>query len=149
MCINVEEKVLNAAKAHFISERISDIETITTIRDVYRHRNTLGSKGHIVDPHSAVSVTAALRSAKAVPNVHNVALATAHPAKFGHTVKLVLKEDTGFHFKDVLPPQFVGLEDLPRRCMSVQKSSGLDGLRKIIVDAVERERNGAHSDKST
>ncbi|KAL8822859.1 MAG: hypothetical protein Q9191_006415 [Dirinaria sp. TL-2023a] len=141
---SVEEKVLNAAKAHFVPERVSNVETVTTIRDAYRGRNTSDSKGYILDPHSAVGVAAALRSAKAAPNVHNVALATAHPAKFSHAVELALREDKGFLFKDVLPPQFVGLEDLPRRCTSVQKRNGLDGLRKIIVEEVERERNGAH-----
>ncbi|KAL8724187.1 MAG: hypothetical protein Q9181_006935 [Wetmoreana brouardii] len=113
---SVEEKVLNAAKAHFASERISDAETITTIRDVYRCLSTSDSKGYILDPHTAIGVAAALRSAKAAPDVHNVALATAHPAKFSHAVELALREDKGFQFKDVLPPQFVGLEDLPRRC---------------------------------
>ena len=145
----VEEKVLEAAKAHFVSERVSNGETVTTIRDVYQGHNTPGSKGYILDPHSAVGVTAALRIAKAAPNVHNVALATAHPAKFSHAVELALREDKGFSFKDVMPPQFVGLEDLPRRCTSVQKSHGVDGLRKIIVDEVEREKSAARSDRST
>ncbi|KAL8702586.1 MAG: hypothetical protein Q9201_004245 [Fulgogasparrea decipioides] len=145
---SVEKKVLDAAKAHFTSERVSDAETITTIRNVYRCLSTSDSKGYILDPHSAIGVAAALRSAKAAPDVHNVALATAHPAKFSHAVELALREDKGFQFQDVLPPQFVGLEDLPRRCMSVQKSSGLNGLRNIIVTAVERERDGAHSDTS-
>lgn len=146
---SVEEKVLNAAKAHFLSERVSNAETVITIRDAYRGHNTSDSKGYILDPHSAVGVAAALRTVKEAPNVHNVALATAHPAKFSHAVELALREEKGFHFEDVLPPQFVGLEDLPRRSTSVQKSSGLDGLRKIIVDEVERERNGTYSDKLT
>lgn len=121
----------------FESERVSDSETIATIRNVYSWPNTPGSKGYILDPHSAIGVTAALRSAKASPGVHTVALATAHPAKFNNAVEMALAEEQGFQFKDVLPPQFIGLEDLPRRLTHVQKSGGLDGLRKLIVDAVK------------
>ena len=136
---SVDREILEAAKADFASERVSDVETITTIRDVYRWPKTPGSKGYILDPHSAIGVTAALRSAEAAPGVHNVALATAHPAKFSSAVELALADADGFHFKDVLPPQFIGLEDLPRRLKHVQKSGGLDGLRWLIVDEVKKE----------
>ena len=136
---SVEKKVLDAAKADFTSERVSDTETVATIRDVYRWPNTPGSKGYVIDPHSAISMTATLRSAKAVLGVHNVALSTAHTAKFSHAVEMALAEEKGFQFKDILPSQFIGLEDLPRRLVYVQKSGGLDGIRKIIVDEVKKE----------
>ena len=142
---SVDKKVLEADKADFASERVSDNETIATIRDVYRWPNTPGSKGYILDPHSAIGVFAALRSAEAAPGVHNVALATAHPAKFSSAVEMALADVDGFHFGDVLPPQFVGLEDLPRRVMRVRKSEGLDGLRRVIVDEVKRELDVRHS----
>ncbi|KAI4169944.1 MAG: hypothetical protein LQ343_005326 [Gyalolechia ehrenbergii] len=129
---SVENKVLHSAKADFASERVSDVETLSTIRDVYR----MG--GYILDPHSAIGVTAALRSAKAAPGVYNVALATAHPAKFSNAVGLALKDEKSFHFKDILPDQFVGLEELPKRIRYVKKSEGLDGLRKLIMDEVEK-----------
>lgn len=142
---SVDNEVLEAAKADFASERVSDAETIATIRDVYRWPNTPGSKGYILDPHSAIGVTAALRSAEAAPGVYNVALATAHPAKFSSAVEMALADADGFHFKDILPPQFVGLEDLPRRLKHVQKSGGLDGLRKVIVDEVKKALDVRHS----
>lgn len=136
---SVERKVLDAAKVDFASERVSDTETIATIRDVYRWPSTPGSKGYILDPHSAIGMNAAVRSAKAVPGIHNVALSTAHPAKFSHAVEMALAEESGFRFKDVLPPQFVGLEDLPRRVITVRKGGGLDGIRKIIVEEVDKD----------
>ncbi|KAI9742272.1 MAG: threonine synthase [Claussenomyces sp. TS43310] len=136
---NVEKKVLDAAKAHFASERVSDAETVATIRDVYRWPNTPGSKGYIIDPHTAISVAAALRSAEAAPGVDHVALSTAHPAKFSHAVEMALEKEKGFQFDDVLPSQFVGLKDLPRRLVHVQKRSGLASIRKLIVDEVEKE----------
>ncbi|KAI4141989.1 MAG: hypothetical protein L6R39_005124, partial [Caloplaca ligustica] len=137
---SVEKEVLDAAKADFASERVSDAETVATIRDVYRWPNTPSSKGYILDPHSAIGVTAALRSAKAAPSVHNVTLATAHPAKFSSAVEMALKEEDGFRFEDVLPSDFIGLEDLPRRLVHVQKSGGLDDLRKLIVEQVTKEK---------
>lgn len=138
---SVEKKVLDAAKADFTSERVSDAETVATIRDVYRWSNTPGSKGYIVDPHSAISVTAALRAANATPSIDNVALSTAHPAKFGHAVEMALEKEKGFQFEDVLPSQFVGLKDLPRRLTHVQKRDGLDGVRMVIVDEVNKKLN--------
>jgi threonine synthase len=90
-------------------------------------------------------MTAALRSAKTVPGIHNIALSTAHPAKFGHAVEMALAEEKEFQFKDILPSQFHGLESLPRRVIHVQRSSGLDGVRKIIMNKVEKELNGTPS----
>jgi threonine synthase len=143
----VEQKVLDAAKADFASERVSDAETLATIRDVYRWPNTgdPGRKGYVLDPHSAVSMTAALRSAKAVPGIHNIALSTAHPAKFSHAVELALAEEKEFQFKDILPSEFLGLESLPRRIIHLQRSGGLDGIRKIILDEMAKELNGTPS----
>lgn len=142
---SVEQQVLDAAKADFASERVSDEEIIATIREVHKWQ-TPGSKGYILDPHSAIGVTAALRSMKTVPDVHHIALATAHPAKFSNAVEMALKGEEGFHFKDILPQQFVGLEDLPQRIIHVQKSKGLEGIRRIIVDEVENQLNRTCSD---
>ncbi|KAL8930730.1 MAG: hypothetical protein Q9208_000271 [Pyrenodesmia sp. 3 TL-2023] len=130
---SVEKSVLDAAKADFSSERVSDAETLSTIRDIYRE------KGYVLDPHSAIGVTAALRSAAAAPGVYNVALATAHPAKFSNAVELALKDEKAFHFREILPEQFVGMEELPKRVRYVKKSEGLDGLRNLIVDDVAKE----------
>ena len=77
---SVEKEVLDAAKADFTSERVSDVETLSTIQAIYR------KEGYILDPHSAIGVAAALRSAEAAPGVHTLALATAHPAKFSVSI---------------------------------------------------------------
>lgn len=139
--------MLDAAKKDFTSERVSDAEMVATIRKVYRWPNTRDpKKGYLLDPHSAIGVTAALRSVEAAPGVHNVALATAHPAKFSNAVEMALKEEKAFRFKDVLPEQFIGLEDLPRRVIHVQKSGGLEGIRKLIVKEVEKDLNRRQSD---
>lgn len=131
----VEKQVLDAVRADFAAERVSDAETIATIREVYRW-----PEGYILDPHSAIAVTAALRSAE---GAHQVALATAHPAKFAKAVEMALVEEKGFRFQDILPMQFVGLEERPRRVRCVRRSEGIEGLRKLIVGEVDREREKA------
>ena len=145
---SVEQKVLDAAREGFASERVSDPETLSTIRDIYR------SEGYILDPHSAIGVTAALRlldpdsaigataalrSPKAAPRIHNVALATAHPAKFSSAVELALKDEKDFRFEALLPQEFVGMDQLPKRITHVKRSGGLEGIRELIVDRVRNE----------
>ena len=140
----VEKEVLEVARKHFASERVSDAETVTTIREVYGWPSN-GSKGYILDPHSAVGVAAALRLSKPPPGGCDVALSTAHPAKFSRAVEMALANEKGFQFRDILPPQFIGLEDLPRRQIRIQKSGDLDSIRKILVDEVEKELERQHS----
>ncbi|KAL9099896.1 MAG: hypothetical protein Q9163_004671 [Psora crenata] len=136
---SVDHEILDAAKEDFASDTVSDQETISTIRNIYNWPGTPGDKGYVLDPHSAIGVRAALRSTREGKDVHHVALATAHPAKFSRAVELALGEEEGFHFKDMLPPQFVGLEDLPRRVTRVKKSDGLDGVKRVIVEEVKKE----------
>ena len=138
---SVEQKILDAARSEFSSQRISDAETLATILDVYQWTGVdpSGPKHYVLDPHSAVGVTAAVRSAETAPRFHYVALSTAHPAKFSHAVELALSGEQGFQFNDILPPQLSGLDNLPRRLIHVRRSDGLDGVRKIIMEEVGKE----------
>jgi threonine synthase len=138
---SVEQEVLDAVRAEFSSERVSDVETLATIRDVYQwpYADNSGSNHYVLDPHSAVGVAAALRSAEAAPGIHYVALSTAHPAKFSRAVEMALAEEKAFQFNDILPPQLSRLDRLPRRAIRVHRSEGLDRIRKIIMDEVEKE----------
>ena len=129
---SVEKEILDAVRADFAAERVSDAETVATIREVYRW-----PKGYILDPHSAIAVAAALRSTE---DVNQVALATAHPAKFAKAVEMALLGEKGFQFKDILPPQFMGLEEKPKRLRHVRRSEGFESLKELIVEEVERER---------
>lgn len=136
---SVDQEILDAAKKDFVSERVSDQEITSTIRNVYKWPGTPGDKGYVLDPHSAVGVAAALRSVSEAQGVYYISLATAHPAKFSRAVEMALGEEEGFHFKDMLPPQLVGLEDLPRRVTHVKKSDGLDGVKRVIVEEVRKD----------
>jgi threonine synthase len=80
-------EALDALRANIIGIAVSEDETRRTIREVYRE------SGYLLDPHSAVGVAAAKRArAEMRERRPIIALATAHPAKFGD----VIREDLGF-----------------------------------------------------
>ena len=145
----VEPAILQAAREDFESERISDNETVATIKSIYSHtcpavstskdtKGTVSNGGYILDPHSAIGVTAAQRSIRRVPppGTHHIALATAHPAKFSNAVEMALKDEPGFKFENILPEQFEHLHELPRRVTDIKKSDGLEGLRRFVREKV-------------
>lgn len=145
----VEPRLLEAAKVDFESERVSDKETLACIKSTYEAKTpaatsgdstgtegTVSHGGYILDPHSAIGVAAAYRSLERAKELPHIALATAHPAKFSKAVEEALNGEKNFVFKDLLPEQFRGLEELPRRKTLVKKSDGIEGMRKQIRDRV-------------
>ena len=145
---SVEAQFLEAAKFDFESERISDKETLAIIQQIYsikapaannRTSNSGIAKngGYILDPHSAIGIAASYRSSERAPppDTYHISLATAHPAKFSKAVELALEKED-FRFQDLLPEQFNGLEDLPRRKTTVKKSGGIEALRSLIRSRV-------------
>lgn len=143
----VEPSVLRAAQVDFESERVSDQETLSTIRDIYSlwspaatngaSAGTAGTKhdgGYILDPHSAIGVAAAHRSVKRALalETHHISLATAHPAKFSNAVELALRDEKGFSFESLLPDEFKGLKEMERRVTVIRKNDGFEGVRSLI-----------------
>ncbi|KAK5997269.1 Threonine synthase [Cladobotryum mycophilum] len=112
----VYQDVLKSAKRDFESERVTDDETIETIRSFYR------SVGYILDPHTAVGAAATQRSIdRAEASTPHISLSTAHPAKFSGAVEKALKGEDGFDFEaKVLPPEFIGLEQKEQRVTKVE-----------------------------
>lgn len=150
---SVEASILEAAKVDFESERVSDPETLTTIKQIYQSTQSTPAKyctsdakppqtPYILDPHSAIGVTAAQRSQSRSPGPAIVSLATAHPAKFSRAVEEALKDEPGFGFADVLPEQFRGLEELPRRKHLFKMSEGMEGMRREIRKRVPASGSG-------
>jgi threonine synthase len=133
---NVHADILKAAKRDFESERVSDKQTIDTIKDFY----TNGA--YVLDPHSAIGVAASLRSISRSPEAYHISLATAHPAKFANAVDLALKDEKSFTFDTVLPKEFIGLEDKEKRVRVVPRNAGWEGVRTIVVEEVEAELKG-------
>ena len=58
----------------FSSSKVDDLETTTTIQEIYQ------VNGYILDPHTAVAAVEAIK--KSDSSNHFVVLSTAHPAKF-------------------------------------------------------------------
>lgn len=132
----VHAEILADAQKDFESERVSDEQTLETIKTFYR-----AEKSYILDPHSAIGVAASLRSIdRATPGeTHHISLSTAHPAKFANAVDVALKGESGFSFESVLPQEFVGLEQKERRVRNVPRGTGWEGIRAIIEQEVEAE----------
>jgi threonine synthase len=140
----VYAEILEAAKKDFESERVSDEQTLETIREFYKIGGSQKG-GYILDPHSAIGVAAALRSMKrASPSeTYHIALATAHPAKFANAVDLALKDEKDFSFDTILPVEFVGLEKKERRVRVVPRGAGWEGIRAIVEGEVKDELKGS------
>lgn len=148
----VTPAVIAAAKLEFESERVSNDETVASIRHAYSSFfPTQGSTdavssqtgGYILDPHSAIGVAASLRSLeRSPPGTAHISLATAHAAKFGNAVDLSLKGQAGYEFSEVLPEAFVGLEERESRVTDVKAGAGWVGVREIVKEEVEAELEG-------
>lgn len=129
----VYQDVLNSAQRDFESERVTDDETIKTIKDFYRKTK------YILDPHTAVGAAATLRSVeRAGPDSLHISLSTAHPAKFAGAVDVALKDEPGFDFeKQVLPTEFIGLDKKEKRVTTVEND--FKAVRELVKAQVERE----------
>lgn len=67
------------------------------------------------------------------PDTHQVVLSTAHPAKFSEAVTSALGEESSFNFeRDVLPPEFKGLLEKPRRVIDVP-SPEIELVKQVII----------------
>ena len=85
--MTIAPDMLSAARRLFSSARIDADDMALSLRWAYEHA------GRIIDPHTAIGLAAARRSAARLPvevlplDVPIVTLATAHPAKFCETVE--------------------------------------------------------------
>ena len=146
---SVPPELLQAATATFLSTRISDPETLATIKTFYLPPSSVpGMESYVLDPHSAIGVAASLQSMAEAdgksPVMHTVSLATAHPAKFSGAVEMALEGVASFNFrKDVLPPELDGLEKKEKRVIEVEANVGVEGMRELIRKEVDNEENAA------
>jgi threonine synthase len=134
----VYKDVLESARRTFESERVSDPQTLDTITALY------DKVGYVLDPHTAVGVTAALRSVqRAGQDMPHISLSTAHPAKFAGAVEFALKDKEGFSFQSVLPEEFVGLDKQPKRVSTV--GNDWKAVGRFVREQVEKELQAAES----
>lgn len=128
----VYQDMITSARRNFESERVSDPQTVETIKGYYN------GQGYVLDPHSAVGVTAAERSAERNGSALHISLSTAHPAKFAGAVELALKEEQGFSFEEkVLPPELRGIEGKEKRVREVE--GGWEAVREVVRAQVAEE----------
>ncbi|KAL0579183.1 threonine synthase [Marasmius crinis-equi] len=130
--VEVPVEVLEAGRRDFCAERVSDEETLETIKSHY-----LDPQSYVVDPHTAVGLNAAVRMAKAIsPSTTQIVLSTAHPAKFSEAVTKALRGLENFNFAtSVLPEEFKGLLAKERRVIDVEFAS-IDLVKKVIESNV-------------
>ncbi|KAI0657478.1 tryptophan synthase beta subunit-like PLP-dependent enzyme [Cubamyces menziesii] len=126
--VQVPVAVLELARRDFFAERVSDEETLETIKYYFE-----SDAHYIADPHTAVGLCAARRvAAQNPPQTHQVVLSTAHPAKFSEAVTRALQGSPSFNFeRDVLPPEFKGLLERERRVIDVEAAQ-VDLVKKVI-----------------
>jgi threonine synthase len=112
----VYRDVIKSARRNFESERVTDEQTIETIRAVYR------KSGYVLDPHSAVGAAATERSVRrAHASLPHISFSTAHPAKFPETVKKALQGEEGFNIEaELLPAEFAELRRREKRAIIVE-----------------------------
>ena len=118
----VAEEAWRQARALFAAARFGDEETLDWIRRI--HAET----GMIVDPHTAIGIAAG-RAKRRDSSVPLVALATAHPAKFGDAVKRAIGVELP------LPPALAALKQRPEHCVALPNDAG-------ALFALLRERAG-------
>ncbi|KAI5861743.1 putative threonine synthase [Durotheca rogersii] len=129
----VQQDIMDDARRSFESEKVSDERTVATIRALYR------DTGYVLDPHSAVGVTAALGSLERTGSkIPHISLSTAHPAKFAGAIELALKDEEKFRFESVLPQEFAELEKRAKRVATV--SNDWKAVRELIKAQVAKER---------
>ncbi|KAL5356740.1 tryptophan synthase beta subunit-like PLP-dependent enzyme [Aspergillus floccosus] len=129
----VNKDLLENGRRSFESDRVSNTETIETIKTCYQETK------YVLDPHSAVGVTAAKRSiARVGSNSHHISLSTAHPAKFSDAVESALKGEAGFNFEEqVLPDEFKAFSSMETRVTTVENS--WEKVREIVKSKAEAD----------
>lgn len=132
----VSKEILELGRRTFESDRVSDQQTLETIRSCYEQI------GYVLDPHSAVGVAVAKRSmGRASSQMHHIAMSTAHPAKFSEAVKLALKNKNSFDFeKTVLPLELSRLSEMEKRVLTVENSWVT--VKEIVKEQVAQDISG-------
>ncbi len=102
--MQIDHRLATQIKRGWWGLKADDAETTATIADVY------GETGMIIDPHTAVGLAAARRSRGELEGPV-VAMATAHPAKFGDAVEAAIGK------RPPMPPALAEAVRRPEHCV--------------------------------
>ncbi|MGY9046537.1 threonine synthase [Puniceibacterium antarcticum] len=117
---NVSQGALQALRETFDSGRVSEGETLATIRAAH------DTMGELLCPHSAVGVRVA--EAQRDPKVPMITLATAHPAKFPDAV------EKASGIRPPLPERMADLYERPERV--TRSKNDLVALQTLIKERI-------------
>ncbi|CAG8620300.1 12022_t:CDS:2 [Ambispora gerdemannii] len=117
----------------FNSARVTDQETLDTINRYYSCKSKDQLSPYVLDPHTAVGVTAAERQ-HVTSEIYQICLATAHPAKFSDAVEKALENIPSFRFDAITPPEFKGLLEKKKRISHVDRADP-----ELVREIIERE----------
>jgi len=118
---------VDTIKRDFGTAAVSEDQVLETIREFKE------KYGYVLDPHTAVGVHAASKLQQ--KNIPMICLATAHPAKFGDTVK------TAIGTEPEIPEAIAGLFDKPTRCATLAAD------RETIKSYIKQNSLAAIDDK--
>ncbi|ODV93643.1 hypothetical protein PACTADRAFT_51416 [Pachysolen tannophilus NRRL Y-2460] len=141
---SVSKETLAKTREIFDSFKITNDETVSTIKKIYQENN------YIMDPHTSVGVTAALKKIsqddeKTQGNFKYISMSTAHPAKFSQVVNKSLTGLEGYDFENkVLPEAFKKFDSLPKKVRLVE-SADLKLIETVIVQELENEKLAKNS----
>ena len=109
---NLEKEELKKIKESFCSESLSDEETKSVIKEVYKNQKML------IDPHTAVAIGAVNKISL---EGNTVILATAHPSKFSNVVmkETGIKPELPENLKNILDKK-EKYEKLPKDLKKIQ-----------------------------
>jgi threonine synthase len=118
----LNSRAFDSLKESFSSGRVSNKETLATLKSVWHNH------GELVCPHTAVGLNVALRDNINETSYPMVTLATAHPAKFPDAVKSA----TGIMPK--LPDRYFDLHSKKENFTSAKNS--VEQVKEIIIDRI-------------
>lgn len=116
--ISFSQKEMEQVKNVFCSASVNQAETVETISSFYK------KTGYLLDPHTAVGVKVARELL--APDTAKICLATAHPAKFGDTVREAIGSESN------VPESVAALYGLPTRCETMD--ADLNQIKAFIAN---------------
>ena len=120
----LDETSLNKINKDFLSEKLSEDETINEIKEVFKNHSI------VLDPHTAIGYGVA----KKLKQDNNcVILSTAHPSKFPEAIKNALGKN------EELPPELRNVLKEEEKFEIIENS--LDQVKNYILKKIDENKN--------
>ena len=120
----LDETSLNKINKDFLSEKLSEDETINEIKEVFKNHNI------VLDPHTAIGYGVAK---KLKQDNSCIILSTAHPSKFPEAIKNALGKN------EELPPELRNVLKEKEKFEILENS--LDQVKNYILKKIDENKN--------